>query len=523
MKLKIKAISGLALALMAVSGFAMSDCDLNDFKKDGDHHYTVAFTCYDFYGAGYNIMQNPISIRFDSHTIPDADSVSGLPGIIHASVNSRAHTLNVTSEAWYPEGTGYLLKSGETYELQFDATNDNDDAYAEWIAIGDLVSTDADGNEINYPLYPHTVKIHKTQAELDAKEAELTSDELMMNAKKATSTSDNAVVEKVSAKNPNNPDNVKRVESIVSEADWNFLFSVRSPEYSYENFLKAVAKFPALCGDYDDGRDADAICRKSLATMFAHFTQETGAHSAQGDVPEWRQGLYFLRESGYTEESRNGYNEQCDPTKWAGQTWPCGKFDNGEFKSYFGRGAKQLSYNYNYGPFSQSMYGDVSVLLDNPELVADTWLNLASAVFFFVYPQSPKPSMLHVVDGTWQPNANDIANGLTAGFGATTEIINGGLECGQGVEVAQSLNRISYYENFADYLGAVIPENEVLGCKDMQAFDAKGAGAINTYWEQDYATPYQCKLVSYQTPFSPLMAGDYTKCVQHFFPDLVID
>ncbi len=51
---------------------------------------------------------------------------------------------------------------------------------------------------------------------------------------------------------------------------------------------------------------------------------------------------------------------------------PCGKDKDGDFLSYFGRGAKQLSYNYNYGPFSEAMYGDVRTLLDKPELVADT-------------------------------------------------------------------------------------------------------------------------------------------------------
>ncbi|AFJ42847.1 glycoside hydrolase family 19 protein, partial [Francisella orientalis] len=88
---------------------------------------------------------------------------------------------------------------------------------------------------------------------------------------------------------------------------------------------------------------------------------------------------------GWDENMRGGYNGEYNPDVWQGQTWPCGKFENGDFKSYFGRGAKQLSYKYNYGPFSQAMFGDVRVLLDNPDMVADTWLNLASAVFFFVY------------------------------------------------------------------------------------------------------------------------------------------
>ena len=56
------------------------------------------------------------------------------------------------------------------------------------------------------------------------------------------------------------------------------------------------------------------------------------------------------------------------------------------------------------------------------------------------YPQPPKPPMLFVVDGTWQPNARDLENGLKPGFGVTTQIINGGVECGGSVEVAQSLN-----------------------------------------------------------------------------------
>ena len=32
-------------------------------------------------------------------------------------------------------------------------------------------------------------------------------------------------------------------------------------------------------------------------------------------------------------------------------------------KQYYGRGAKQLSWNYNYGAFSVAMFGDVHTLL----------------------------------------------------------------------------------------------------------------------------------------------------------------
>lgn len=374
--------------------------------------------------------------------------------------------------------------------------------------------------------------VHFTQAEIDAKESALTDFPLMRAVKSSIATRDNAIVDAIIPLNPNNPDNVKRLESVLSETQFEFLFPVRAAEYTYQGLLQAAAKFPALCGSYTDNRDADAICRKSLATMFAHFAQETGAHDKWMAEPQWRQGLYWVREVGWDENKRGGYNMECNPDTWQGQVWPCGTFADGSYKSYFGRGAKQLSYNYNYGPFSDAMFGDVSTLLNNPEMVADTWLNLASAVFFFTYPQPPKPSMLHVIDGTWQPNARDTQNGLSAGFGATTHIINGGIECGAGSEKPQSLNRIEYYQAHAQYLGVPVEASEVLGCKDMKPFDNQGAGAMLIYWEQDWSyiagnpnggKSYACKLVGYQTRYSAFKPGDYKSCLMHFFPEVVID
>lgn len=139
--------------------------------------------------------------------------------------------------------------------------------------------------------------------------------------------------------------------------------------------------------------------------------------------------------------------------------------------------------------------------------------------------------MLHVIDGTWKPNERDKANGLVSGFGVSIQIINGGVECGGAAENAQSLNRISYYQEFAKYLKVTVPADEVLGCKNMKQFDEGGAGALPIYWEQDWGwsadTPtgetYACQLVGYQTPFSAFKAGDYGKCVQHFFNVKLVD
>ncbi|MHC9516049.1 glycoside hydrolase family 19 protein [Enterobacter mori] len=368
---------------------------------------------------------------------------------------------------------------------------------------------------------PYTMKA----SDLAKKEKELTDFPLMQSVKDTIRTLDNASVEQIEPGRASNPANVKRVEGILKESDWEYLFPLRAKDYSYSNFLKAVGKFPALCDTYKDGRDSDAICRKELATMFAHFAQETGGHESWRPEAEWRQALVYVREMGWSEGQKGGYNGECNTDVWQGQTWPCGKDKDGDFLSYFGRGAKQLSYNYNYGPFSEAMYGDVKVLLEKPELVADTWLNLASAIFFFAYPQPPKPSMLQVIDGTWQPNDHDKANGLVPGFGVTTQIINGGVECGGPTEIAQSQNRIKYYKEFANYLKVPVPADEVLGCANMKQFDEGGAGSLKIYWEQDWGwsadTPdgktYSCQLVGYQTPFSAFKDGDYSKCVQKFY------
>ncbi len=364
------------------------------------------------------------------------------------------------------------------------------------------------------------------KSDLDAAEAAKASAPLYALAKASIQTNDNSIVDAIIPKASSNPDNVKRVETILSESDWTYLFPVSNTAYNYTRFLRAVGKFKGLCSTYTDGRDSTAICRKSLATMFAHFTQETGAHAPSWAEQEWRQGIYFVRESGCTETGPGcGYNSECATASWQTEIWPCGKQANGEYVKYYGRGAKQLSYHYNYGPFSQAMFGDATVLLNNPDQVAESWLNVASAVFFFVYPQPPKPSMLHVVDGTWVPNDVDRAAGIEPGFGATINVINGGLECNSGAEKPQAANRIAYYTQFTNYLKVPIGTNEKLGCANMAAFTTTGAGAILIYWDQDWSYvatnpgggAFACKQVGYQTAYNALVKGDYQKCVTKYF------
>jgi hypothetical protein len=60
---------------------------------------------------------------------------------------------------------------------------------------------------------------------------------------------------------------------VLSKDDWNYLFPVANGAYTYENFAKAIAKFPAICNEKASSVNLslDDVCKKELSTMFAHF------------------------------------------------------------------------------------------------------------------------------------------------------------------------------------------------------------------------------------------------------------
>lgn len=98
--------------------------------------------------------------------------------------------------------------------------------------------------------------------------------------------------------------------------------------------------------------------------MFAHTTHEVGKETPSMSIPTWQQGFYFLTENACTPATGD---EKCDykSDNWSADVWP-----PQDGVQYFGRGPFQLSWNYNYGPFSQELTGDVMTLLEKPELVS---------------------------------------------------------------------------------------------------------------------------------------------------------
>ncbi|KAH0752229.1 hypothetical protein KY285_005377 [Solanum tuberosum] len=148
--------------------------------------------------------------------------------------------------------------------------------------------------------------------------------------------------------------------------------------------------------------------------------------------------------------------DYCTPSS----QWPCAPG-----RKYFGRGPIQISHNYDYGPCGRSIGVD---LLNNPDLIAtDSVILFKSAIWFWMTPQSPKPSCHDVIIGRWQPSNADQAANRLPGFDVITNIINGGLECGHGND-NRVQDRNGFYKRYCRILGVSPSKN--LDCGNQRSF-----------------------------------------------------
>lgn len=59
--------------------------------------------------------------------------------------------------------------------------------------------------------------------------------------------------------------------TVLPEKSFEFVFPIKNKIYTYEAFLQAVGSFPSFCGEHKKDQDAWEVCRKELATLFAHI------------------------------------------------------------------------------------------------------------------------------------------------------------------------------------------------------------------------------------------------------------
>lgn len=133
-----------------------------------------------------------------------------------------------------------------------------------------------------------------------------------------------------------------------------------------------------------------------------------------------------------------------------------------------------------------------------------------SAFWFYMWPQSPKPSMHDALLGFFEPSQADIdANICTECFGTTSNIINGA-ECGvenSGMQTKADFFRDLTAEFDADY------DTTNRECVDQGSFTEYSGGAINHWLAKDEYDINTCKVVSYQTEYTVYRINDYKRCV----------
>ena len=260
-----------------------------------------------------------------------------------------------------------------------------------------------------------------------------------------------------------NNSNTTNATKYLDEKKWNELFPHRyglglkdsinnNPDfYSFKTFVLGAKLFPAFLSEGDESTQ-----KRELAAFLANVAQETsgGWQDAPGGYFKW--GLYFL------EENTDGYKYAYNDTSKKKYPGIAGKY-------YYGRGPKQLTWNYNYGQFSEIWYGNKDSLLSHPDLLSrDPLLSFASALWFWMTPQYPKPSCHDIIIGKWIPNLLDIQNGRLPGFGTTINVINGGIECGSGKDLLKTKYRYQYFQYFCSYF--LVSTGANISCASQKPF-----------------------------------------------------
>lgn len=246
------------------------------------------------------------------------------------------------------------------------------------------------------------------------------------------------------------------VGSIISADQFNQMLLHRNENscpargfYTYDAFIAAANSFIGF------GTTGDTDTRKREIAAFLGQTshETTGGWATAPDGPySW--GYCFKEEQGNPPD-------YCSPSA----QWPCAPG-----KKYYGRGPIQISYNYNYGPAGSAIGEN---LLGNPDLVAtNPTVSFKTAVWFWMTPQSPKPSSHDVITGRWSPSAADIGANRLPGYGTITNIINGGLECGHGDDPRVN-DRIGFYRRYCQILGVSPGAN--LDCNNQRPFGSQVA------------------------------------------------
>jgi len=222
--------------------------------------------------------------------------------------------------------------------------------------------------------------------------------------------------------------------------------------YNYSDFINATEEYPEFGNE-----GSDELQKREVAAFLANISHETTGgwdNAPGGENGRYLWGLCWIDEIGCEDGSCTQY---CQSNN---ETYPCASN-----KTYHGRGPIQLTWNYNYGAMGEHIGVD---LLNNPELVStDASISFRTALWFWMTPQSPKPSAHDVMVGNWIPDSDDLDENRIPGFGMTVNIINGGAECGR-IDDSRVNDRVNHFKYFCELLTTTTGDN--LYCDEMQHY-----------------------------------------------------
>lgn len=206
---------------------------------------------------------------------------------------------------------------------------------------------------------------------------------------------------------------------LPSEAQFNTLFPMRLPFYSYAGFQAAVRAFPAFAAEGGAERQA-----QEMAAFLANLAHESDS-------------LQALREY-----NQANYDHYCDPARPPG----CAPG-----RQYYGRGPIQLSWNFNYAEVGRvlgvDLWSDPDLVVREPKIAWET------ALWYW---------MTQVGPGRMSPHQAMVSG---AGFGETVRSINGVVECDKPQDAqaqAKLARRADFYRRAAALFQ--VPVGERLGC-----------------------------------------------------------
>jgi len=300
---------------------------------------------------------------------------------------------------------------------------------------------------------------------------------------------------------------------IPNATAWDAIFPHKNVLYSYSNFIAAVDELsdfevtyessgtntkvtvkikstgatrtpfiittsnwsgPAVTVDFEDfcNTGNNQSDKRELAAFFANISQETTGgwqevgSGQYGAYENW--GLSAVQEVGQSCSSYKTYS---------------GDYPAVSGKCYYGRGPIQLSWNYNYGRFSDFLYGDIRLLNNPDEVHTNGVTTFKSAIWFWMTPQCPKPSCHQVMQETFDETVGNYSQlkMKQKGFLHTVNIINGGVECRNSGNLVKVNRRAALYGAYMEDLGFNSAEVEAENFGEYSTLCATSSSAMTNY------------------------------------------